>query len=78
VVQFADGGIEGSGVVGIQNRLHGEDLRMAAKRFHGAENHSFPADQAILLRSTRAGTKPASGCDKDGCSPIWFRHGTRY
>jgi len=56
--------------VGIENRLYRKYLWMAAERFHRPENNRLPADRAILLRSPRAGTKPASGCDKDGCSPL--------
>ena len=77
VAQGVDGGIEDGRIIGIQNRLHRKDLRMAAKRLHGPENHGFPADRTILFRSSRAGTKPASGCDKDGCSPLWFGHCTQ-
>ena len=51
--------------------------RMAAKRLHRAEDHGLPADHAILLRASRAGAKPASGCDKDGCSPLRSRHWTQ-
>jgi hypothetical protein len=75
VAQIADGFVEDSGVIGIQDRLHGRDLGMSAKRLHGAKNHAASADRTILFWSSRAGTKPASGCDKDGCSPLRFRHG---
>src|SRR6266853_1998157 len=68
VAQLADGIVEDSRVVGIQHRLHGEDLRMAAKWLHRPEDHGLTADRTILLRSPRTGTKPSSGCDKDGFS----------
>src|SRR5260370_28322228 len=77
VAQRVDGGIESRCVIGIQNRLHRKDLWMAAKRLHRPENHGFPADRTILFRSARAGTKPASGCDENGCSPLWFGHCTQ-
>ena len=62
--------VEHRGVVGIEHRLHRKDLRMAAERLHGAEDHGLPADRAVLLRSAGAGAKPAPGCDKDGCGPL--------
>jgi hypothetical protein len=77
VPQFADGVIEHRGVVGVQDRLHRENLWMTAKWLHRAEDHRLPADRTVLFRPTRTGAKPASGCDKDGCSPFRFRHGAK-
>ena len=76
VAQGADGIVEHGGVIGIQNRLHGKDLRMAAERLHRPENHGLPADRTILLRASRTGAKPAPGCDKDGCSALRSGHWT--
>ena len=75
MAQTADRGIEHRDVLGVQNRLHRKDLGMTAKRLHGPENHGLSADRPILLGSTGAGAKAAAGCDKDGCSPLGFRHG---
>ena len=74
MAQARDGRVEDGGVIGIDHRLHGKDVRMPAERLHGAEDHGLPADLAILLRSTGAGAKPASGCDEDGCSALRSRH----
>jgi hypothetical protein len=73
--QLPDGLMEHGDVIGIQNRLYGRHLGMAAKRFHGAENNALSANRTVLLRSTCAGAEAASGCDEDGCSPLSFRHG---
>ena len=77
MAQTADRGIEYRRVLGVQNRLYRKDLGMTAKWRHRAENHGLSADRPILLWSTRAGAKAAAGCDKNGCSPLGFRHGVQ-
>jgi hypothetical protein len=74
VAQRTDGRVEHHHIIGIQNRLYGKYLWMTAKRLHGPVNHRLSADRTVLLRASRTGTKPASGCDEDGCSPLCFRH----
>ena len=44
VMQAAYGVVEDRCIIRIHHRLHGDDLGMAAKRFHRAENHRLPAD----------------------------------
>jgi hypothetical protein len=61
-------------VIGVHDRLHGEDIRMPAERRHGAMDHRLPADRPVLLRPARAGTKPTPGGDKDGCGSLRFGH----
>ena len=53
MAQAGDGLVEDGGVVGIHHRLHGEHVRMAAERLHGAEDHGLAADGAVLLRARR-------------------------
>jgi hypothetical protein len=77
MAQTADRGIEYRRVLGVQNRLYRKDLGMTAEWRHRAENHGLSADRPILLWSTRAGAKAAAGCDKNGCSPLGFRHGVQ-
>ena len=72
VAQLTDRLVEHRRVVRIDDRLHSEDPRMQAKRFHGAEDHGLPANRTVLFRSPRAGTEAAPGGDKDGCSPFSF------
>ena len=69
--------VEDGEVVGIQDRLHRRNFRMAAKRLHGAENHALPANGALLFGAAGAGTKTASGCDEDGGGPLRIRHRSR-
>jgi hypothetical protein len=76
MTQTADRGRKYRNVLGVQNRLYRKDLGMTAERRHGPENHGLSSDRAILLWSSRAGAKAAAGCDKNGCSPLTFRHRT--
>jgi hypothetical protein len=74
MAQRTDRVVEHGNVIGVQYRLNREDLRVEAERLHGPKNHGLAADRTILLGSSRAGTKPAPGRDKDGCSPLWMGH----
>jgi len=55
----------------------GEDIGMAAERLHRPVDDRLAADRTVLLRSSRAGTKPTPGGDKDGCCTLRFRHLTQ-
>ncbi len=74
VAQARDGLVENRCVVGIHDRLHGKDIRVAAERFHRPEDHGLPADRTILLGASGAGAKPAPGCDEDGCCAVGSGH----
>jgi hypothetical protein len=47
---------------------------MAAEWLHRAKNHRLAADYTVLFWTSRAGTEPAPGCDKDGCGTLEFWH----
>ena len=72
----ATGRVEHGAVVGVQHRLHGDDIGMPAERLHGAVDHGLAADHPVLLRSAGAGAQAAAGGDKDGSGAQGFRHGT--
>src|SRR2546421_268902 len=74
MAQSRDSLDEDRGVIGIHHRLHGKHVRMLGERVHGAEDHGLSADLAILLGSSGAGAKPASGCDEDGCGTLRSGH----
>ncbi len=74
MAQPAHGVIEHRGIVGIDNRLHREQLRMAAECLHRPVDHRLAADLSILFGTSRAGAKSAPGCDKDGCGAVRSGH----
>ena len=56
MAQARDGFVEEGGVVGIDHRLHRNDIGMPAERLHGAEDHGLPADRrgiALVRRRRR-------------------------
>ena len=74
VAHVADRLVEHRGIVGVDDRLHGKDLWMAAKRLHRPRNHGSAADGTVLLWPAGPGTKPAAGGDNDSGSPFGCRH----
>jgi hypothetical protein len=77
MAQTDDGFVEHRRVIWIHDRLYGEYIRMAAERFHRAEDHGLSAYCTILFWPACTGAKPAPGCDEDGCCTLGFGHWAR-
>jgi hypothetical protein len=54
-----------AGVVRVNHRLDGGDVRVAEKGREGGADNRFPRDRSILLRRIAAGAIAASGGHND-------------